>query len=427
MVVLTGIIAVHLLLLFKLKFTAWPEMLLWPYLMIKGWLPYQNIAIAHTPLLLTELWLFFKLFGAGVVQLKIFTWLLVLILDGLLFWVAKKLWNTKVAIFSLLAFVFWQLFFDGNGLWFDLYMGVWALITFYLVRKKDWFAAGIFWALALISKQTAVWFLIPIFLNRVNIKKFFSGTFLVILVSAVLLLLFGVFGDFWRWAVTFGVFELPKAAGQVQLPAIREIAVIAFVFSILIWRRDFILWAIAGALGAYPRFELFHFQPALPYLAIATALVFSGSKSKDLLLRIFIPVYILGSIYLFANFFMRNWGEGTRFYEQNVVDVSSYVKNNTKAGDKIFVMNWWDNIYPLTGTLPATDPWVPQLSWYMDRPGIQNKMIADFKNSKPKLIILNPYTEIGLSSYKPEKVYDYVIANYKLKEKVDGIEILEPK
>jgi len=70
---------------------------------------------------------------------------------------------------------------------------------------------------------------------------------------------------------------------------------------------------------------------------------------------------------------------------------------------------------------------VPQLSWYMEISGIQEKMVTDLKVSKPKLILLNPYSESGLSAYVPQKVYDYVTANYKLKQKVDGIEILIPK
>ena len=55
------------------------------------------------------------------------------------------------------------------------------------------------------------------------------------------------------------------------------------------------------------------------------------------------------------------------------------------------------------------------------------KEIVDLKTSKPKLIIFQEYSETGLSSYKPQKVYDYVMTNYELKEKVDCIEVLIPK
>lgn len=124
---------------------------------------------------------------------------------------------------------------------------------------------------------------------------------------------------------------------------------------------------------------------------------------------------------------MRNYNEGTRFYETDVRDIVSYVKSNTRRGGRIFVLNYWDSVYALSGTLPATDPWIPQLSWYMDKPGVQEKMVSDLKSAKPELVLFNPYLETGLGSYKPQLVFDYISSNYKLKEKVDGIEVLIPK
>jgi 4-amino-4-deoxy-L-arabinose transferase-like glycosyltransferase len=432
-----------------LKFTAWPEMLLWPYLMIHGWLPYANIAIAHTPLMLVKLAIFYKIFGIGILQLKIFTWILIMVLDALVFWVSKKLWNVKSALIALSAFAFWQLFFDGNGLWFDLFMGVTAFISFYFVQKKRYLLAGIFWTLAFISKQTAVWFLIPIGLSLIKdygltrhfvIKirdsiRFILGTVLVVIPLVLILLIFGILPSFIDWAVKFGIFILPKAEGQIQLPDLKNLFISVFPFLIfipLIWKTgrknlNLLLWTFAGVLGAYPRFEYFHFQPAIPFLAIATGLVLINPETKTRPIKYFLIFYILGSVILFAGFFMRDFNENVRFFETDVSDLVIYVKSNTKPGDKIFVMNWWDNIYPLTGTIPAVDPWVPQLSWYQEISGIQEKEVTDLKNSKPKLILFQDYADSGLASYVPEKVNDYVTANYKLKEKVDGIDVLIPK
>src|SRR3990172_10040097 len=89
------ILLFHLFLLLTLKFTAWPEMTFWPYLMLKGWFPWRDIAIAHTPLLLVDLTIFYKIFGLGLVQLKVYTWILILATDFLLFWVARRLWDKQ--------------------------------------------------------------------------------------------------------------------------------------------------------------------------------------------------------------------------------------------------------------------------------------------------------------------------------------------
>ena len=442
---LIGILAVHFLFLSVLKFTAWPEMLLWPYLITKGWLPYANIAIAHNPLMLFDLSVFFWIFGAGILQLKIFTWALILSFDVLVFVIVKKLWNIKTAFLALISFAVWNLFYDGNGLWFDLYMGVFAFCSFYFVKQKKWIWSGIFWALAFISKQTAIWFLLPIGyalaqeskLRLESFKKLTVGVILIAIPFVLIMLLTGIFPSFWNWAVRFGVFTLPGSRGQIQLPDLKNLAVAVLPFSVFLFTNrksgfpGLALWAIAGALGAYPRFEFFHLQPAVPFLAIAVALAFNNSKGKAggkvKLTRSLAIFYILGSIYLFAGFFMRNFKEGVRFYEQDVKDVASFVNYNTSPGDKILVLNWWDSLYVLTDTLPAFDPWVPHLSWYMEEPGIQEKMVESLKTNSPKLIVLNPYTDFGLSAYIPEKVYNYVIENYRIFQKVDGVEILMQK
>jgi hypothetical protein len=444
LILLTIVFVVHFGLLFSLKFTAWPEMLLWPYLMIKGWLPYTDIAIVHTPLLFTKLTIFFKIFGVGILQLKIFTWLLILILDVLVFWITKKLWGIKTALPAVTAFALWQIFFEGNGLWFDLFMGVSALITFYFIKRKRFTLAGAFWALAFISKQTAFWFLVPILLSisggnwaksKQGLIKFVLGSLLTLTPFLLILWGFGLLPDFYKWAINFGIFVLPKAQGQVQLPDLKNLAISLFPFTVflplfLIKKKESLnlfSWSIAGMMGAYPRFEYFHFQPAIPFLAMASAFVFISNWHKKELIKAFIPVYVLGSLYLFGGFFMRNYNEGTRFYESDVSEMSNYVRSNTNEGDKILVLNYWDNIYAFSDTLPAIDPWVPQLSWYMNVPGIQEDMIKGLESSKPKLILENPYLLTGLGSSKPTKVYDYVVQNYKLKEKVGSMNVLIPR
>src|SRR3990167_793591 len=119
-IIFPGLLFIHLLLLVVTRFTAWPEILTWPYLILKGWLPYRDIGIAHTPLLIVTLSLFYKLVGIGLLQLKFVTWVIVAISDILVFRVADKLWGKKTAVLSLLLYIPLQLFYEGNSLWFDL-------------------------------------------------------------------------------------------------------------------------------------------------------------------------------------------------------------------------------------------------------------------------------------------------------------------
>jgi hypothetical protein len=441
------ILAAHLLLLINLKFTAWPEMLAWPYLITKGWLPYVNIAIAHTPLMLADLSIFYKIFGVGISQLKAFTWLLILTSDVVVFVIVKKLWNLKTAFYALISFAVWGLFYDGNGLWFDLYVSVLGLCCFYFARRREWIWLGIFWAAAFMSKQTAFWLLAPILYEmwgrrqkvRKNIVRFAEGALPMIIAFLIVMWAFGVLPGFWNWAIKFGIFILPRASGQVQLPNLRTLALAGFPFLVFVplliktgkKNLNLLIWAVAGGLGAYPRFELFHFQPAVPYLAIASGVFFAGFFTKRIWkntpIKVVSYAYIIVSFLMFGGFFMRDFREVTRFYDQEVTDVVTFVSYNTSRGDRIFVLNWWDNIYALTDTIPSVNPWVPQLSWYMEIPGIQDKMVKSLATNPPKLIIFNPYSTLGLSAYIPQKIYNYVTENYTLSQRVDNLEVLIPK
>ncbi len=155
-------IFVQLVLFTQMSFTAWPEMLAWPFFILKGWLPYKDFAMVHTPLLVLDIALFNKIFGLGAVQLKIYGWILIALTDLTLFYVAKKLWSAKVALLSLLFFIPLQILYDGNGIWFDYALSIWGLLALYLLLSKRYLAAGVVWALAFLTKQTAVWFLFPI-------------------------------------------------------------------------------------------------------------------------------------------------------------------------------------------------------------------------------------------------------------------------
>jgi len=415
----------HLFLLISLKFTAWPEMTLWPYLITKGWLPYRDIAIAHTPLLLVDLTILYKLFGVGLWQLKIYTWLLILLTDALLFWVVREIWNRKTAILSLLFFIPFQLFYEGNGLWFDLALAPIALIIYYFLKKKDYLWAGIFWALAFLTKQTAFWFLIPaglMFFQGISLqkprkliersRKFALGILGTFLIAILTIWMLGFLKDFYYWTFEFGVGILPKAQGQINLPTLRQLVISFFPFSILAFlpfvqkRKDF--------------------KPALPFLAIVGGLVLSQINKRKPIIKILLAGYVVLSIFLVSKFYLREWGRETRFFESGVKEIVVYIEENTVQNDKIYVLNAWDSVYAWSDTLPAVRPWVPHLPWYMKLPGIQEDIVSSLDIVRPKLIVQGEYSETGLGSYKPELIDEFIEDNYEVGDKIDNYLILFP-
>src|SRR3989344_3893565 len=145
------VLFVYLILMSQIRFTAWPEMLLWPYLILEDWLPYKDIAMAHNPLLPTILSYFYQVFGVGITQLKIFTWIIVLGSSISTYWVARRLFNPKVAFYSIIFIIPLQIYFQVNGLWFDLFLSVFTPLIYYFVQKKSFFWVGLLWSVAYLS------------------------------------------------------------------------------------------------------------------------------------------------------------------------------------------------------------------------------------------------------------------------------------
>ncbi|OGM15571.1 hypothetical protein A2V56_03425 [Candidatus Woesebacteria bacterium RBG_19FT_COMBO_42_9] len=446
------ILLFHLILLLTLKFTAWPEMTFWPYLILKGWFPYRDIAIAHTPLLLVDLTIFYKIFGLGLVQLKAYTWILILATDFLLFWVARRLWDKqslalrakKIALLAVLFYIPLQIFYGGNGLWFDLALAPLALAIYYNLERKNYLWAGIWWGAAFFTKQTAFWFLPPIaftFLRAAlkvqplkGVKKFVIGAGLIGVVSFILLSIFGIWGDFWLWAIKFGITRLPASSGQIHFPTLRQFIIATLPYLALVLAnlrlkkvRNLLPWAIFAAFGVFPRWELFHFQPALPFLAIGLGVVASNLSKLKSVERIALAISLLLFAVVVSRQLVRDFGGGTRFFEPEVLKVADYVRENTEKDDEIYVANAWDSLYVLTDTIPGTRPHVPYIPWYLEIPFIQDAMAVSLEISQPKLIVQGEYRESGLGSYKPPHLNKFIMENYKLTDKIDGYEIWRPK
>lgn len=426
-------VVAQIILLTLTKFTAWPEMLAWPYLIIKGWLPYRDIAIAHTPFLVLDLAIFYKIFGVGAIQLKIYGWLLILLIDGTLFYIAKKLWGLKTAALTLILFVPLQFFYEGNGLWFDYALTFFGLMTFYAILTKKYAWAGIFWILGFFTKQTAFWFLFPAGLlllgePSAKIKRVLLGILGVSAFGVLAFWFYGILPQFYFWAIKFGIGILPNAAGQVSPPGLRE-ALIAFLpFSILAlalfldWKRYLVLalWAFFGILGAFPRWELFHFQPGLPFLAMALAMFILERRRLGRIAAFLLVLYLVGLAALAGKTIMRNWRQPDRFLEPSVLKTAEYIKKNTQPNDKIFILNSWDSLYALSDRLPSSKPLIPQLSWYFSQPKVEESVVNSLRMDPPALVVMSLYSQGGLSSYKPKLLTDYLFKYYEITDSINN-------
>ena len=389
----------------EISFTAWPEMLAWPYLILKGWLPYRDIAIAHNPLLIIILAGFYKLFGVGILQLKMFTWGLIAANSSLTYFISKKFWTKKIAVFSSVLYLILCIVYQGNGLWFDLALTPFALLLYLFLREKKYLYAGIIFALGFLTKQTFIYFAIPIGLAVIQERARISSVWrlatglLTIFVAFVLLLYsFGILDDFYFWAIKFGVLYLPSAVGQTSFPTVKQFLFAVFPLIIFVFDPALLPFTFAGLMGVYPRWELFHFQPALPFLAITiSTFVFSSQKRLFYKSKITKPSVMFFLVMFLCVGIYRSLGNNTRFYESDVTKITEEIKEIKT--DDIYIINYWDNVYALTNTVPATKPLIPYIPWYLSYSVTEQSIMNDLKNKMPEVIVVgvvnNSWSEIG--------------------------------
>ena len=155
------LIFIHLFLLANLQFTAWPEMVSYPYLLNNGFTLYKDFIHPYPPLLSLILAFIFKLFGYKLLVLKLFTWFLIVINDVLIFSIVKKLTrNSLASVISLTSYILIQPFLEGNMLWFDTAIVTPILAGFYFFLNNKYFWSSLFIGMAAMIKQTVGLFLV---------------------------------------------------------------------------------------------------------------------------------------------------------------------------------------------------------------------------------------------------------------------------
>jgi len=203
--------------------------------------------------------------------------------------------------------------------------------------------------------------------------------------------------------VEFGILYLPNNEGQISLPNLRQFvfAMSPFFVAVISTKYLVLSFMVAGIAGVYPRWELFHFQPALPFLAIAIATFLLDKKFKRILK--YIPFVLL--LLFLAIGIKRQVGTTTRFYEEDVQAVGSLITNTEAQITSLYVINYWDNLYALTNTTPPK-PLIPYIPWYLDYNNNLDLILNNLKTEMPKVIV------IGKREKTNSNLYDFVDKYY---------------
>ncbi len=111
---------------------------------------------------------FFKVFGFGLAQARIYMLLWMSALVLVFFFVARALWGTRVAYGgTLLIATFAPFYGNGRSVMGEIPGFVFLLGSFYFLEKRKWWQSGVLLGLALISKPSVFVFLIPAYIFAV--------------------------------------------------------------------------------------------------------------------------------------------------------------------------------------------------------------------------------------------------------------------
>lgn len=437
-------LGLHLLILSKLQFTAWPEMLSFPYVIDKGFLIYKDFHHVYQPLLTFILLIYYKFSGFSPVSLKIFTWISVLIIDLLIFAVSKQLFKNKwMSLVPLGLYVVFQPLFEGNMMWFDIAMVIPFLLSVYFVfrwssenKKFSIFLSGLFLAIGFLIKQQAVLAFLPflfyLWTKKASFKEFLTftaGAFVPLAALLVLLVFTGDLKDYFFWTFQFPLYWLPKFPGYKILPIKKEwliivLMLIAPIPGILSGLRNkkmdtnkVLIYGIflTSLLSAFPRFSFFHLQPFLTFFVIAVTFLLL-QKNRIFLIFALLALFYVG-LYR-SRLVLPEWSGGIRFYGQDEIQLVQYIDSVTTASDKIYLLGPDSAAYVYAGRIPPK-PWIENYVWHFEIPGLQEKVIAGWEADPPRVIFWTPPAPgnwFDPGTYQPKKISEWLKKNYIEKE-----------
>ena len=434
-------------------------MVVYPYLINHGFLLYRDIINPYPPLLTFFLAIFTRLVGYKVLGFEILTWLIIILIDLTIFYVSYKIFKkSQYALASLAFFVLLSVPFLINGFWFDLVQTpfiVFSIWWFWLFLKNPQKRKFLFWSvfsltLAFFIKQQIIWLLFWYLL--ILIYKFRTKTltilkenllvtipFLVLALGQLIYFLkLGIFGDFVFWTLYFPFLKASQMPGYVLWPTIRQAAIIGstyLLFLPIITKQKlenlfFLITGLVLLMFAYPRFDYFHLIPALSVLSLSVGptVNFLG-KSK------FQVSVVTGLFFIFISLFtlryyLNNWTDEVRFFEREILDSASSLKEMTRPNQIVYIQNGPDQLFPLA-TVQPPKPWADEFSWYLELAGMQDKIVTAIQKEQPRIAVYQPYGNEGryeLGSYRPNLIANYLEEYYQNSKKLsDSLWVKIPK
>ncbi len=449
LILLFLIVIVHVFALSKLLFFPYPELFVYPYLANHGLLPYKQIFDQHFPGLLF-LPLNFEVLGLTNEYIaRFWQYGLLIMTQVLLFFVSAKLFkNYFKALAVCFLYLLWQPFFQGWVLWINNFLTIFYLLAFYFAVRSlkenkngyDVFLTGFILAVATVFKQVAIplaglVFLYLLYWKRSfqTIKNYCFGFLIPIIGMLGYLASIGVLKDFWFWTVQFNLTTYATLGGSVpEAVSVKRIVGVSLptILSLFDQDKKYIYLVIVFFTGSFlaggNNFDFTYFQPALPYVCIATIYGFNWLIKKKIG-WLMIGIYFIVCLRWLMPFYQSHTQEYVYYFDADTKSAAISVKQLTRPGEEIFVYGVTPLMYQMTETLPAGKVFVYQFPWFLADAG--ERIYHGLIESKPRIIVSDPTVQTKgrkITDFAPQ-LYNYIYAHYQLKAKIGTIEILERK
>lgn len=440
---------IHGFLLTKLLFAPYPELFVYPYLTNQGLKPYSQILDQHFPGLM---FLPINLDNLGMntpETARAWLILIVLLTHLLIFYIGKQILKSEQkALVVNLLYLAWQPYFEGWVLWIDNFLPLILLPAFYYIyrfseakKQRYLILAGLFFGVGVVFKQVLIPFAGLVFLylfwQQRQIKTFlyFGAGFLPPVFLMVLYFFsIGVFNDFWYWTITYNLTVFNEFGKKPPFfTGLVRICFMLIIAGALIFAKNkkiiqlLLLFIFGSLLAIYARFDFVHFQPALPFVLLATAVGFFGIKEKFGFKKFMVPVicYMLITIWWQNIFYKGHISDQVLFFGADIKQIASIIEKETDPGEKIFIFGTLPHLYQMTKTLPAGDVFVFQFPWFIRV--TENRILEGIKRDRPNIIVSDRTVEIEgqkIVDFAP-KIDKYIHENYHEFDRVGENRILK--
>lgn len=432
-------------------------MVVYPYLVNHHFALYKDLINPYPPALTWALAQFTKAFGYSPQAFKLLTWSLILVIDVLIFKIAKELKIKKLfSYFPLAFFVILSVPMGANGLWFELVqtipilLAVLFLLKYFQGNKNSYLLLSIsLISIAFFIKQQTLLILIPVVYfviakNKGNLKKFIASNWylplpllLTLLLEVAIFALMGDLKDFLYWNINFP-FISSSFPGYVLFPTLKQILPVLAILllgSLSLFQKNrrvkiiFVIGATA-TLFAYPRFDYFHLVPQLALLCITLPFTLQLVTRKNTFFKIavLLPALVL-IVFCAKSYKYQLTNNQTRFFEKSLISKSRVLKQYINSKETVYMQNSDDQLLVLLDVLPIK-PWADEFPWYLEKTILQNKIVWALETQKPKYIIFQKYISgdiYGLGSYKPEEIVQYIDQNYHIKDYISDDLIIKER